>query len=40
MARIKDSYLADLEKNGMTEYLAEYEKAPLVDSYLDGRLEY
>ena len=35
-----DDYLADLERNGMSRYLAEYGKAPLVDAYLDGRLEY
>ena len=35
-----DDYLAELDKNGMSRYLDEYKKAPLVDSYLDGRLEY
>ena len=35
-----DDYLADLERNGMSRYLEEYENAPLVDAYLDGRLEY
>lgn len=35
-----DDYLADLERNGMSRYLQEYGKAPLVDAYLDGRLEY
>ena len=35
-----DDYLAELERNGMSRYLAEFSKAPLVDSYLDGRLEY
>jgi len=35
-----DDYLAELERNGMSRYLAEFAKAPLVDAYLEGRLEY
>ena len=35
-----DDYLADLDRNGMSRYLEEYAKSPLVDAYLDGRLEY
>ncbi len=35
-----DDYLAELERNGMSRYLEEFANAPLVDAYLDGRLDY
>ena len=33
-------YIAELEKNGMKEMLAEMGKAPKVKEYLEGKLEY
>ncbi len=35
-----DDYIAELESNGMDEYLGEIAKAPLVSAYLEGRIEY